>query len=63
MLTTFVARLVVNFGLIAGLEVVFGTDTSVGDMLFFLVLFSVLITLYDRYRPVYEYRSHRPTAA
>ena len=58
-LTTFVARLVVNFGLVVGLEVIFGTDTSVGDMLFFLVLFSVLITLYDRYRPVYEYRAHQ----
>jgi hypothetical protein len=58
-LTTFVARLVVNFGLVVGLELTFGTETSVGDMLFFLVLFSVLITLYDRYRPVYEYRAHQ----
>lgn len=58
-LTTLAARLVVNVGLVVGLEIIFGTRTSVGDLIFFLVLFSVLITLYDRYRPVFEYRSHQ----
>jgi hypothetical protein len=56
---TFVARIVVNFGLIVVLDVVFGTRTSLGDLIFFLMLFSVLITLYDRYRPVLEYRFHQ----
>ena len=58
-LATFVARLVVNFGLIVGLDVFFEIQTSLGDVIFFLLLFSVLITLYDRYRPVYEYRFHQ----
>jgi hypothetical protein len=58
-LATFVARIVVNFGLIVLLDVVFGTRTSLGDLIFFLLLFSVLITLYDRYRPVLEYRFHQ----
>jgi hypothetical protein len=57
-LATFVARLVVNIGLIVGLDIFFEIQTSLGDLIFFLVLFSVLITLYDRYRPVYEYRLH-----
>jgi hypothetical protein len=57
-LTSFAARLVVNIGLIVGLDVFVDVQTSLGDLVFFLVLFSVLITLYDRYRPVHEYRFH-----
>lgn len=62
-LTTFAARLVVNFGLIVGLALLVDIQTSLGDLVFFLLLFSVLITLYDRYRPVYEYRFHQADAA
>ena len=58
-LATFAARLVVNFGLIVGLDILFDIQTSLGDLIFFLLLFCVLITLYDRYRPVYEYRFHQ----
>ena len=58
-LASFAARLVVNIGLIVGLDVLVDIQTSLGDLVFFLVLFSVLITLYDRYRPVYEYRFHQ----
>lgn len=41
------------------LSVFWDADLVLGDVLFFLFLFSVLITLYDRYRPVFEYRLHR----
>jgi hypothetical protein len=58
-ITTFVARIAVNFGLILLLDVLADIRTSLGDVLFFLGLFSVLITLYDRYRPVHEYRFHQ----
>ena len=57
-LVSFAARVVVNFGLIIVLQVFWDADLVLGDVLFFLFLFSVLITLYDRYRPVHEYRFH-----
>lgn len=58
-LATFAARVVVNVGLFVGLDVLFDIQTSLGDVIFFVLLFCVLITLYDRYRPVYEYRFHQ----
>ena len=62
-LASFAARLVVNIGLIAGLSLIVDIQTSLGDVIFFLMLFCVLITLYDRYRPVYEYRLHQGDTA
>jgi hypothetical protein len=56
-LVSFIARLALNLGIFALLDVMLGRDSSFGDVLFFLFLFSVLITLFDRYRPVYEFRS------
>ena len=57
-LVTFGARLVLNLGIVGVLDLVRGVESNFRDALFFLFLFSVLITLYDRYRPVYEYRVH-----
>ena len=57
-LATFAARLVVNIGLIAGSTSSSRSRPLSAIVIFFLVLFCVLITLYDRYRPVYEYRFH-----
>ena len=54
---SFVVRLIVNLGIVEALALVVGGRSTFRDALFFLLLFSVLITLYDRYRPVYEYRS------
>jgi hypothetical protein len=55
-LVSFAARLVVNLGLVGVLALVVGGAATYRDVLFFLFLFSVLVTLYDRYRPVYEFR-------
>ncbi|MFL6288849.1 MAG: hypothetical protein ACJ73L_10665 [Actinomycetes bacterium] len=55
-LVSFMARLLLNLGIVAILGLVLGGDSTFRDALFFLMLFSVLITLYDRYRPVYEFR-------
>jgi hypothetical protein len=55
-MVSFAARLVVNIGIVEVLVLLFGGDSNFRDVLFFLFLFSVLITLYDRYRPVYEFR-------
>ena len=57
-LVTFAVRLVVNVGLLVGVELLRGRAISLGDAMFFVLLFTVLITLYDRYRPVHEYRFH-----
>ena len=57
-LVSFAARLLVNLGLVGVLSLVVGGSSTFRDVLFFLFLFSVLITLYDRYRPVYEFRRH-----
>jgi hypothetical protein len=55
-LVSFVARLVLNIGILAVTDVVMGVESSFRDAFFFLFLFTVLVTLYDRYRPVYEFR-------
>jgi hypothetical protein len=57
-LSTFVARLVVNGVILFVIDLFFFERLVLGAALFFLLLFSVLITLYDRYRPVHEYRFH-----
>lgn len=56
--TTFFARLLVNGLILFVIDLVLFEDLDLGAALFFLLLFSVLITLYDRYRPVHEYRFH-----
>ena len=55
-LVSFVAMLVLNVGVLGVSDLVFGVESSFGDAIFFLFLFTVLVTLYDRYRPVYEFR-------
>lgn len=55
-LVSFGARLVLNLGVVVLLDAVLSLTSSFRDVLFFLFLFSVLVTLYDRYRPVYELR-------
>ena len=60
-LLSFVIRLVVNFGLVGVVQLVRSLTVEdyaidVTSAIFFVFLFSVLITLYDRYRPVYDYR-------
>ncbi|HEX5016238.1 MAG TPA: hypothetical protein VFX15_01485 [Actinomycetes bacterium] len=55
-LVSFGARLVVNLGIVGVLDLLLGVDSNFRDVLFFLFLFSVLITLYDRYRPIHEFR-------
>jgi hypothetical protein len=57
-LSTFVARLVVNGVILFVIDLFFFERLVLGAALFFLLLFSVLITLYDRYRPVHEFRFH-----
>ena len=55
-LAAFGARLVLNVGILGVTDVVMGVESSFRDAIFFLFLFTVLVTLYDRYRPVYEFR-------
>ena len=60
-LLSFVIRLTVNFGLVGLVQLVRSRTVEdyaidVTSAIFFVFLFSVLITLYDRYRPVYDYR-------
>jgi hypothetical protein len=57
-LSTFVARLLVNGVILFVIDLFFFERLVLGTALFFLVLFAVLIALYDRYRPVHEYRFH-----
>ncbi len=60
-LLSFVIRLVVNFGLVGIVQLLRAVTVEdyaidLTSLIFFVFLFSVLITLYDRYRPVYDYR-------
>jgi hypothetical protein len=55
---SFFVRVVVNLGILIVVDAIWSGTIQIGDALFFLFLFSVLITLYDRYRPVYEFRLH-----
>jgi hypothetical protein len=58
-LTSFGARVLINAGLLIALDALWQDNTMpLSAALFFLWLFCVLITLYDRYRPIYEYRLH-----
>jgi hypothetical protein len=67
-LTAFFVRLGVNLGLV-GIVVVLRAVTvedyaiDVTSALFFVFLFSVLITLYDRYRPVHDFRTSQGSVA
>jgi hypothetical protein len=59
---SFVVRLAVNLGLVGIVQLVRAMTVEDFSMdpvsaLFFVFLFSVLITLYDRYRPVYDFRT------
>ncbi len=60
-LLAFAIRVLVNFGLVVLVQLVRSWTVEdyaidVPSALFFVFLFSVLITLYDRYRPVYDFR-------
>lgn len=60
-LLSFGIRLTVNFGLVGIMQFIRTQRVEhytfdVTSAIFFVFLFSVLITLYDRYRPVYDYR-------
>jgi len=58
-LASFGARVLINAGLIISIDALWrGNNMPLSAALFFLWLFCVLITLYDRYRPIYEYRLH-----
>ncbi len=64
-LVAFVVRVVVNVGLVGIMQLVRAQTVEdyaidVPSAIFFVFLFSVLITLYDRYRPVYDFRFSRP---
>jgi hypothetical protein len=61
----FVAMAVVNGGMTLAAWLVLGSDNDdlhLGNTLFFLLLLTLLITLYDRYRPSYVARRRSETA-
>jgi hypothetical protein len=51
-----VARFAFNLVLLGLVERVFYNGLEFGHGTFFVLLFSVIVTVYDRYRPVHEYR-------
>jgi len=58
-LQQFVAMIVVNFGLVLIYSLLlpaFDGSVNVGNTLFFVLLLTLLVTMFDRYRPVYEAR-------
>jgi len=55
-LASFAAQVVVNGSLLVALDVFWYQSLELNAGLFFVLLFSVLVTLYDRYRPIHEYR-------
>jgi hypothetical protein len=58
-LSSFGARVLINAGLLIAIDALWRDNSMpLSAALFFLWLFCVLITLYDRYRPIYEYRLH-----
>ena len=55
----FLVMAVVNFGLVviyAGLLIDYGGEINTGNTLFFALLLTLLVTLYDKYRAVYDLR-------
>jgi len=55
----FIAISILNLGIIVILAWIISTGgqtLNIGNAIFFSILFSILITLYDRYRPIYEAR-------
>ena len=61
-LLSFVTQLVINSTLVIVVDVFWYESIDRTAGLFFVMLFSVLVTLYDRYRPVHEYRAHSESA-
>jgi hypothetical protein len=55
-LASFLVRVAVNVGILVAVDVIRSGSINLTNALFFVLLFSVLVTLYDRYRPVHEYR-------
>lgn len=55
-LASFAAQVVVNASLVLAVDLFWYESIELKAGLFFVLLFSVLVTLYDRYRPVHEYR-------
>jgi hypothetical protein len=62
-LASFLVRVAVNVGLLVAADAVRAGSINLTNALFFVLLFSVLVTLYDRYRPVHEYRFSAEAAA
>jgi hypothetical protein len=60
---SFLARLVGNIALIYALDWLIRDSVTPRATIFFVVLFCVLVTAYDRFRPVYTYRLHHPEAS
>jgi hypothetical protein len=61
-LASFGFRVALNAALVVGVSVLARASIDLANALFFVVLFSALTALYDRYRPVYEYRHGQPGA-
>jgi hypothetical protein len=55
-LTSFLVRVAVNVGILVAVDTLRAGSINLTSALFFVLLFSVLVTFYDRYRPVHEYR-------
>ena len=62
-LASFLVRVAVNVGILVAVDLVRAGSINLTNALFFVLLFSVLVTLYDRYRPVHEYRFSAQAAA
>ena len=62
-LASFLVRVAVNAGILVAVDLVRAGSINLTNALFFVLLFSVLVTLYDRYRPVHEYRFSAEAAA
>ena len=63
LMPAFALRLVFNLGLLILVDRVFYDVLPLTEAIFFAVLFSVLVTAYDRYRPIYDHRFGAPARA
>lgn len=54
--TSFILRVVVNIGILGLIDQFWYAPLLARRSMFFVFLFSVIITAYDRYRPVYDFR-------
>ncbi len=56
LLTTFLLRFAFNLALLGVVELLLYDTLEFGHSVFFILVFSVLVTAYDRYRPIFEFR-------